>query len=342
MKRLLIILMLSVIVTVGCGGDKGDGETAVTQSTPADDAYQAMRKERKVMDSPEDRVAITKKFLEEFVESDHTASSLDAIFYYQGTEMDDQAGALKYAETVRAKITDPAVALAVDKILIGFYAETGAAARMKVLADRLAAAGALNFNDHWNVVEGAVKAGEWELVRDYCVKARQFADAEALKAEDPDREYADGEIEKIVQERLGMLMVKDNWARANQGQVDEALAAYAEADKMVPRYYFDVPEYDLFVYWGNTLLKKGDYDGAIERFAFNALVMQNEDALAGLKEAYARKAGNANDYEAWAHKLHLSVAPTQDDFEMADYDGKRHRFSDIRGDVTLLSLWFPT
>ena len=333
--RLLVMLILSAIVAAGCGGEKHGGENAVTQGTPVDNAYQEMRKKRKVMDSPEERVTITKRFLDEFWESEHTANSVDAIFYYQGTEMDDKTGALEYVETIRAKITDPDVAIEVDRKLIGFYGEAGMAAKMKALANQLAVTGALDFWDHWNVIEGAVKARDWELIRDYCSKAGEMA-------EYPDREFSEQEIAKVVNERVGMLMVKDGWARANQGQVDEALAAYAEADKMIPRYYFDIPEYDLYVYWGYTLVKKGDFEAAIERFATNGLIMGNEEALAGLKEAYVGIHGSEAGFEAYSDELHRSVSRPIDDFEMADYEGNRHRFSDIRGDVTLLTLWFPT
>ena len=79
-----------------------------------------------------------------------------------------------------------------------------------------------------------------------------------------------------------------------------------------------------------------------DRFATSGLIMRNEESLAGLKKAYAGFHGSEKGYDEYAKKLHLSIATTIDDFEMPDYDGKRHRFSDLRSDVTLLSLWFPT
>jgi hypothetical protein len=47
-------------------------------------------------------------------------------------------------------------------------------------------------------------------------------------------------------------------------------------------------------------------------------------------------------YDDWEAEHHRSIATTIDDFEMPDYQGKRQRFSEIRSDVTLVSLWFPT
>lgn len=341
-KRLFAVLILSLFVAAGCGGENRGQENTPSTDAEADHAYREMREKRSVMDSPEERVAITKRFLDEFRESQHTADAVDAVVYYQGTEIGDMTGAVIYAETIRAKITDPKVAREVDKKLIAFYGESGMAAKMKELADRLAAAGALDFGDHWNVIEGAVKARDWELVQDYCAKASGMANAESIRANYPDREFSEKELKQAADDRVGRLLVKSGWAQANLGQVDEALAVFARADSMIPRYYFDIPEYDLGVYWGNTLVKKGDFEAAIEHFAKNGLIMRNEDAMAGLRKAYVGIHGNENGFEAYSDELHLTVSSTIDDFEMNDYEGNRRRFSDLRGDVTLLSLWFPT
>ena len=70
--------------------------------------------------------------------------------------------------------------------------------------------------------------------------------------------------------------------------------------------------------------------------------MRNEEALAKLKEAYIGMHGSISGYEEFADGLHRRIAPRLDEFEMADYQGNRHRFSDLRGDVTLVTLWYPT
>ena len=334
-RFLAINIMISVaFVLVGCGGEK--------QGATVEEAYLKVAAERKVMDTPAERVAITREFLDEYPSSAYTAAAIAAIYWYQGTELGDKPGALAYTETIRQKIDDPGVARDVDELLIEFYGDAGKTAKMTAVADRLESAGALDFDGHWNVINGAIKAGEWKLARDYCAKARTKATAGALRTELSYREFSEEEIAEAVNQREGMLLVKKGWARANQGEVDEALADFAEADKRVPRYYFDIPEYDLYVYWGRTLMIKRDFDGAIDRFALNGLVMRNEEALAGLKQAYAGKHGSGDGYDAYAYALHRKVARTMHDFEMPDYAGNRFRFSGIQGDVTLVSLWFPT
>jgi tetratricopeptide (TPR) repeat protein len=337
-KRLLAIIILSALAFPGCGG----GDNAASRDAAVVEAYGDMLKQRKVLDSYEERLALTRGFLEMYPEGEHTAEVVDAVFYYMAEKLDDTAGAVEYAEAVRAKVSDPAIARAVDGELLRIYAEADMPARMKALADRLASEGTLDFDDHWNVIEGAVRAEDWTLVRDYCAKAREMATAGAVRAEQTNSEISEEELADEVYHREGMLLAKDGWAQANQGQVDEALADFARADAQIPRYYFDIPEYDLNVYWARALIMKGEFEAAIERLATDALVMRNEAALAALEEAYVGARGSDDGYEAFARELHSSVARTIDDFEMPVYEGTWHRFSDLQGDVTLLTFWFPT
>ncbi len=213
---------------------------------------------------------------------------------------------------------------------------------MTALAQKLAAADALSFDDHWNVIEGAVKVKEWKLVREYCASAKAQTTVEAYRADHPDTDYSEDMVQTAVNIRVGMLMVKDGWAQSNLGQLDRALADFAIANRLIPRYYFDIPENDLDIYWGKTLLEKKDYQAAIDMLDMSALIMGHEEAKAGLKKAYAGLKGSETGFEKYAADLHLKIAETIEDFEMPDYEGNRHRFADLRDEVTILTLWFPT
>jgi hypothetical protein len=132
------------------------------------------------------------------------------------------------------------------------------------------------------------------------------------------------------------------WSRANLGEVDRALADFESADKIVSRSYFGTGDHNLNLYWGQTLLMKGDHAAAAEKLAADALVMRDEKALTGLRRAYAAIHGGDAGFDEYAAELHRSIAKSVGDFELADYSGKRHRLSDLRKDVTLLAFWFPT
>lgn len=332
-KRFLVILAVSAFVLSGCGNE---------QSRKAEEAYQKAVETRRGLDSPEEKLAVTKKFLDEFPESDHTAGMLSAAVYYQAEQLGDTTGAVAYAETIRNQVDDPEIERAVDKEMVYLYGEFGMLPKMLAVAERLSAAGALGFDDHWNIIGSAVKTENWALAREYCAKARGLADAESYRADNPDSKLTNEEVQQAVRNREGMLLVKDAWARANQGEIDAALADFAKADGLVERSYIDTPAHGLDVYWGEVLLLKGDYQSAETKLATAGLVTRNEDALAGLKKAYVGMRGSDSGFDVYAAELHRSVAKTVDDFELSDYEGERHRLSKLRNDVTLLAFWFPT
>jgi tetratricopeptide (TPR) repeat protein len=307
-----------------------------------DEAYKSMIEERRGFESMADRLAVTKKFLAEYPDTKYTARLIMHVYYYQAERLEDIEGAVAYAEELRGKVETAEFVAAYEKSLGEIYGEAGLLDKMVAIADKLEAAGEMNFNDYWSIVQIATANDEWKMVRKYCAKGRPLANAESFRSDYPERDFTDEEVEKAGANRLGMISGKDAWAMANLGQIDEALAEFASAGKSISRSYVGVLEYDVGLHWAKTLLKKGDYEGAIEQFAPEALIMSNEDALAGLRKAYAKKNGSEDGFEGYAEKLHFEIAPKVKDFELPDYDGKRVKYRDVRGDVTLLAFWFPT
>jgi hypothetical protein len=342
--RFTAILLIGLFLVAGCSGEKKESATeqaATGEITTAKEAYAEARKKRGETESIEERLAITKDFLKAYPESDQTANALRAVFYYQSYRLEDNEGAIAYAEGIRSQIENTAIGIEVDKVLLGFYAESGLSDKMTGLAEKLAETDNLDFSDHWNVIEGAVKLEDWQLVRTYCAGAKTKTTAEAYRADNPDEELTEEKIETAVKNRQGMVLVKDGWAQANLGQIDQALAVFAQADKLIPRFYFDIPEYDLDIYWGKTLLEKKEYQAAIDMVDMSALIMGHDKAKDILKKSYAGLHGDSG-FEAFAADLNIKIAPAAPDFEMPDYDGTRHSFNDLRDDVTMVALWFPT
>lgn len=338
------ILAMCAIFFAAWGGDGMAKESAAqdAQKMTAEEAYKIAMEKRSNTEPIEERLAITKAFLEEYPESKHSASAISAVVYYMGERLGDMPGAVAYAEAIRKKISDPGIAASVDREMIVVYGDAGNTEKMLALAEQLAAAGELGFNSHWDVIEHAIEIEDWKLARDYCAKAKGMATAEAFRSDYPDYEFTDEEVAEAGRNRKGMLLVKDGWARANQGEVDEALVDFAAARDLIRRSYLDVPEYDLNLYWASTLIKKKDFEAAIALLAVEALVMRGDQAAARLKEAYVGIHGDDSGYDTYAAKLHRKVAKTIEDFELPDYDGKRHRLSSLKNKVTLVAFWFPT
>lgn len=339
--RLPLFALLGTMVLSGCGGDGGAG-SGKSAAERAEQAYQATVEKRRETESMDEKLAFTKKFLDEFPESDRTASAVDAVYYYQAEELGDMAGAVAYAERVRGGVDDPEIAKAVDKVLIYVYGKSRMLPKMIDVADRLSAEGSLDFSDHSTVVESATEAEDWGLVRQYCEKARAFATEEAYRKERAGAELTGDEVARGVNRRVGMILVNEGWARAHQGEIEEALADFSRADSLVERSYVGVSDHDLDYYWGVVLQMVEKHRAAAEKLAVGALVMRDGRALAALKDAYVGLYGTNQGFDSYAARLHRSVRKPIGDFELADYRGDQHGLRDLRGEVTLLAFWFPT
>jgi tetratricopeptide (TPR) repeat protein len=338
MQRTLTAVVLAsvLLVLLGVDGVTGDEPAAVDQ------AYKEMIDQRREHDEMSERLALTKEFLQQYPESKYTARLIGHVYYYQAEQLGDVPGAIEYAEDLRAKLTDPDIISDFDRRMVELYGEAGMLDRMSTLAGRLEEEGEMKFGDYWNVIEIATNNEKWKMVREYCGKAKPLTTADAYRSDYPQYDFTDEEVRKAADNRSGMVAGKDAWALANLGRADEAMAGFETAGKTLNRSYIGVLDYDIGLYWAKTLLMEGDYDGAIDRFAPEALIMGDEDALAGLKKAYVGKNGGEDGFAAFAGKLHAAVAPRVKEFELPDYQGERNEYGDIKGEVTLLAFWFPT
>ncbi len=331
----LVVTFAALVAVLNVGAQDKPEQTA-------EEAYQEARSRLMNIDPDAERLAVYKSFLENYPESGRTAGVMGAVVYYQGEKLGDMEGALAFVENIRGQITDPAIAKAADKALMEIYGDAGEKDKMLVLADRFEAEGEMKFGDYWKLIGFGVEHEDWSMVRKYCDKARPLATPEAYRKEWPKYEFTDEEATKAAKNREAMLATKDGWAKANTGKLDAALADFALANGSISRNYIGIPENDLNIHWANTLVKSGDYKAAIDKFAPDALIAGNEDAQAGLETAYEKLNGSADGFTAYCDKLHKSITKEVDDFELPDYEGNRQKFSDLRGEVTMLTFWFPT
>ena len=262
--------------------------------------------------------------------------------YFRGDQAGDMEGAIVVAERIRSAVTDPTFATDYDRRLLSWYGRAWRNAKRRAIADRFEREGSIRFGDFFTVIENAVAMEEWALAREYCAKAQPKANAATWRAEWPDVEATDEEAEAAGLNRQGMLLVKDSWARANLGDVEGALAGYARADEFVNRSYLGIPENDLNLYWGRASMMRGDAEGAMEKFAPDALIVGDEGVTAELKQAYVEANGSEDDFASWSCAKRLEIARTAEDFELPDFHGGRRDFADLRGEVTLLTFWSPT
>jgi len=340
MRRTLSVALLAAVIAFGFAA------VAVPQGQDEgksiDKAYRSMIEERREHDDMADRLALTKKFLTDYPDTKYTARLITHVFYYQAERLEDTTGAVAYAEELRKKVVTPEFVTAYEKSMVQIYGDAGMIDEMVAVADKLESAGEMGFNDYWGIIQIALQNERWKMVRSYCAKARPLANAKAYRSDYPDRDFTDEEVNEAGAKRAAMISGRDAWAMANLGQAHEALVEFAEAGKSIGRSYVGVLDEDIGFHWAKTLLQASLYDDAIEKFAPEALIMQNEEAFAGLKKAYAIKNGGDDGFDEFVKKLHFEIAPKVKEFELPDYNGKRVKYADARGDVTLLAFWFPT
>ena len=336
-ERALFVLIAASLVFLACGGDGGEGRQAAI-----DHAYEVIGQLYENEASDDEKLAATVDFLDKYPETEHTTGLVGDVMYFKGEQAGDWDGAVDLAEKIRSQVTDPEIALSFDRRLISWYGRAGKQAAMLSIADRLEQEGTIRFGDYFNVIEHAVEMGEWALAREYCARAEPKANAATWRAEWPDEEATDERAEEAGLNRQGMLLVKDSWARANLGDVEGALAGYARADEIIDRSFVGIPGYDLNLYWGRTLVMNGDAEGAMERFAPDALIAANQDAVTELRQAYAEAVGSEDGLAEWSCRKRLEIARVAEDFELPDSSGVRHRFDVLRGEATLLNIWSST
>lgn len=337
-ERVLFVLVAASLAIFGCGGDGGEeGRQAAI-----DTAYAVIGELYENEASDEAKLAATIDFLEAYPESEHTTGLVGDVFYFKGEQAGDWEGAVEFAEKTRSQVTDPELATSFDRRFISWYGRAGMKEKMLSMADRFEIDGSIRFGDYFNVIEYAVEMGEWELAREYCAKAEPKANAATWRAEWPDQEATDERAEEAGLNRQGMLLVKDSWARAKLGDVDGALTGFARADEIIDRSFVDIPGYDLNLYWGRALVMNHDAEGALEKFAPDALIAGNQDAVTELREAYAEAFGSEDGLADWSCRKRLEIAKIAEDFELPDASGTRHRFDVLRGEATLLNIWSST
>ena len=341
--KAIFALMTVCLMVSGCGGN-GGVSTGDEQGGQADidTAYAVIDELYDNEASDQEKLAASVAFLEKYPESDHTLGLVGDVFYFMGNQAGDMEGAIEFAEQIRSAVADPELAGDFDRRLISWYGDAGMTAKMIAIVDRFEQNGAIRFGDYVRAINSTLALEEWTLVREFCSKAQLKANAATWRAEWPDMEATDEEAEAAGLNRQGMILVKDSWAQANLGEVDEALTGLERAGEIVYTSYIGAPAENLNYYWGKARMMQGDAEGAIEKFALDALIAGDQDAVVELKLAYAAARGSDDGYDTWSCRERQRIAKPAADFELPDLDGARHQFADLRGEVTLLNFWSPT
>jgi hypothetical protein len=334
-KILGIVLTAVLLSSAACtSGDDTSGNF--------EEAYKLARQDFEDAETADAKLEILKGFLDEYPESEHTVDVADMIFYRQGVEQDDMEGAIAYTQEIRTKISDDQIATGLDVMLARMYSRAGRVDDFTPLGERLAVSDRLSFNQHIDLIRAAVEGGGWDIVKTSCEKARRLANADTYRADYPSNVISDDEAEAKGNNRLGMILTYQGWAKANTDQADDALADFAMADGLVTKNILGISDHPLNVYWGKTLMLQDKHREAFERLAVDGLTAGDEDAYDALINSYVAFNGNAEGFDDYASSYQRKVTKTLDNFTLPGFSGGEFSLADLKGDVTLITFWHPT
>lgn len=324
-----------LVVIAGCGQQAPED--------PAEAAYRAFRTAYIDAGSRAEQVALVESFVAEH--AGHRAAgyyAVDLISYY-GHDLGEPARAYEAVEPLLSRIPDPEARLYLASELAPVAAEAGRPLDLAPFIAALEAKGPLSFDSLDMIMAAACKVGDWPLARTHSEAAEARSTPEAWRTDNPDRDLSEEEVATRVQRRRVTALTYRAWALYNQGQPADALALFEQAERDRVNDYLGLANAPLDRFWASALLKEGDAAAALERISREAVFGDRKQAIPVFRQAWAAVNGSEEGLDEQLRQTRQRLAPTIDDFTLADYDGQQHSLADLRrGKVLMLAFWFPT
>jgi tetratricopeptide (TPR) repeat protein len=336
------LALMALISLVGLAGGCAR-EEAVEAVDPAETAWEELRVAWGEAETNQVKLELAENYLADFPDTDHSGSMAGAVAYYRGREMQDPEGAWNVLSTALGKIEDPEQRFEVSMEALDLADSVDIPIDIASVSGALAAARPLTFDENNWVAGTALDLEEWAVAEEHAMAAVEFATDEQYRADNPDREFTDAEVELRVKGRKASSLANAGWAAYNLGEIETAMARFADADAVGSVTYLDVPNTPLYTYWGRAALGEGDVDRAID--LLGAETVFGEDGAAAkpyLRQAYAARNGSEEGFEEFLWSTRVKHAKVAEDFELLDYEGNARSLSESNGKVTLLAFWFPT
>ncbi len=331
------MLIAGLILVAGCGQ-----KTEEPAEDPARAVYTQFRDAYLDAGTKAEQVALVERFVTEHPTNRYAGYYVvDIINHYD--EIGQPETAYEIVEPVLVAADDPTSKFNIGMALAPVAADLGHPLDLESLIADLKSEAPLGFYETVSVMDAAAKTGAWQLEERYANEAMERSTIEAYRAEYPDREFSDKEVQERVANRQVLALTHKGWAAFNLGRADEALAMFEEADGLTDKNYVGLTGTPLATYWGSALLQQGDAEGAIAILAPEAVFGDAKQAGPILRQAYVNVYGDDTGYLEFLESTRLKLARSIDDFTLEDYDGNEVSLAELKGDsVMLLAFWFPT
>lgn len=314
------------------------------QAGSVEEAYAKSMKSYKSAETDEAKLAVIQDFLKEYPDSKYTRSMLNIALKLMAETGHSTGDSIAYFVEVRNKVVDPKTGTQLDLRLIRLFAGEGKTVEFRNLATRLANNDLLKFYDCVRIIQFCYETNQFDLIQTFADKAKPFANAESVKADDPDQNHPEEYYEMRGNDRQALLLMCYGMIKANQNQLEDGLADFTKAENLALKNIFGLPvdQYPLNYLWGMALMKKGNHREAFDKLALDALIMGNPDAYDALRQSYVAFNGSEEGFEQYALSVQRDIVPRIEDFTLPGYDGKEHSFAELRSKVTLINFWHPT
>jgi hypothetical protein len=332
-RTLLALLIASIGLGVGCSKQQED---------PARTAYREIRQQMIDADTTAETIELAAGYLAEYPDTDYTGFLAEMVIdHYAGTEGRPEK-AYRIVNDALQRVESADMRYELELQLAPLARELGRPVDLGAIIGRLTATRELEYSDHIAAVEAAVAVEDWALAESHAISAQGFATEEAFRADYPDRDLSDDRVTRQTRGRKVETLAHRGWAASNQGRIDEGLVLFEEAEPFRNNDYMGVSITPLDRYWGQALMLAGDFEGAMDRLARDAVFGDTNAALPLMRQAWAAVNEDDGDFDEYLWSTRQSLAKRVDDFTLPDYEGVDHTLSSFNGKVVLLAFWFPT
>ena len=343
LHSLALVLVFSLALLTACApGESAQAdekaEAADTQVVEAD--FQAMIKDYQAAENEEGKLKAITEFLTKHPDSDKTSDVLNAAVrmqFMRGENGPDLDGAVEFVKGHIARVKNPENLAATKTVLLRLYADAEKTEEIKALLAEMGDPQLLPRKALEQIYPVARKAEMWDVAIDYAKATVTKLDGELAEA-DP----ADINTTRMIKRSKGFAMEALGASLAGKGELDEALNAFADAEKSITFNFAGNVYGEFRDSWASALLQKKDYSKAMEVLTPDAVFLSKPSSLELYKEAFVAAGNKESQLAAHIERQRKELARKVPEFTVFDYQGNPANFSDLKGEVTLLAFWFPT
>ncbi len=327
--------LLLLLTAAGCSSQSGP-----TAKAEAQEFRQAMQSYQQSKD-PAEKLRLATDFLDKYPDSPYTVQVVDAVTRdYYGTAVTDPKGAVAFAQSRLAGLSDQRQIEAGRLVLLRLYGKAGMGESIAALADKLGSKASLS--DRTAIVDGAVAAGDWGLVEREAQVTLDLLSPDYLKNRSGGEELNEAQIDFELRMQKADLYRYLGEARFRQGAVGDALKDFESANQDEIRNFVGLGFTSLDEMWGEALIASGENQKAMDVLERPALIGRNEEALGLFRKAYLATGHPEKEFDRFCADRRVQVAPEMPGFQALDYSGKEFTYEPGNGKVTFLAFWFPT